>query len=90
MNSIPKEVEENIREYFKENLPRYQVMEIRKKSYHPDDDFLYMIASKKDDGTYTVWTSWNELLHTLNHGHYDLPDLETCGRIMDEFYYGQE
>ena len=52
--SSPKEVEENIREYFKENLPRYQVMEIRKKSYHPDDDFLYMIASKKDDGAYTV------------------------------------
>lgn len=57
MNAIPKEVEGNIREYFKENLPRYQVIEIRKKSYHPDDDFLYMIASKKDDGTYTVWTS---------------------------------
>lgn len=30
MNAIPKEVEGNIREYFKENLPRYQVMEIRK------------------------------------------------------------
>ena len=89
MNAIPKEVEENIREYFKENLPRYQVMEIRKKSYHPDDDFLYMIASKKDDGTYTVWTSWNELLHTLNHGHYDIEDLETCHKIMDEFYHGK-
>lgn len=49
-----------------------------------------MVAAKKDDGTYTVLTSWNELLHTLNHGHYDLPDLEICDRIMDEFYNGQE
>lgn len=86
---VSKEVEINVKEYFKENLPRYEVLEIRRKSYHPNDH-LYMVAAKKVDGTYAVWTNWNELLQTLNHGHYDLPDLETCGRIMDEFYYGQE
>ena len=90
MDVVSKEVEVNVKEYFKENLPRYEVLEIRRKSYHPDDSYLYMVVAKKDDGTYTVWTSWNELLHTLNHGHYDLPDLETCDRIMDEFYNGQE
>lgn len=90
MDVVSKEVEVNVKEYFRENLPRYKVLEIRRKSYHPDDSHLYMVAAKKDDGTYTVWTSWNELLHTLNHGHYDLPDLEICDRIMDEFYNGQE
>lgn len=89
MEGIPKEVESNIEEYFKENLPRYEVLKIRKKSYHPDDAHLYMLAAKKDDGTFAVWTGWNDRLRSLNHGHYDLKDLKTCDAIMDNFYYGR-
>ena len=48
------EVMEQVTIYFKENLPKYTVLKIRKKSYHPDDSHLYMAAAKKDDGTYDV------------------------------------
>lgn len=87
MEGISKEVLANINAYFKENLPRYKVVKVRKKSYHPDDAHLYMVAAKKDDGTYSVWTGWNDLSRTLNFGHYDIRDLRGCNAIMDEFYY---
>ena len=87
MKAIPKEVELNIKEYFRDNLPRYEVVKIRMKSYHPNDSHLYMVAAKKDDGTFGVWTGWNDRTRSLNHGHYDLKDLEVCDAVMDEFYY---
>lgn len=90
MDVVSKEVERNIKEYFRENLPRYEVLvsEIRHKSSHPDDGFLYMVAAKKDDGSYAVWTGWNDSTRSLNYGHYDLKDLDTCHKIMDEYFYG--
>lgn len=90
MDVVYKEVERNIKEYFRENLPRYEVLKIRKKSYHPDDAHLYMVSAKKNDGSYGVWTGWNDKTRSLNHGHYDLKDLEACDAIMDEFYYSGE
>ncbi len=84
---IGLEVMEQVKLYFKENLPKYTVLKIRKKSCHPDDSHLYMVSAKKDDGTYTVWTSWNQKLKSLNHGHYDLQSKEDCEKVMDEYYY---
>ena len=81
------EVMEQVTIYFKENLPKYTVLKIRKKSYHPDDSHLYMVAAKKDDGTYSVWTCWNQKLKSLNHGHYGLQSKEDCEKVMDGFYY---
>lgn len=45
------EVMEQVTLYLKEHLPGYTVLKVRKKSYHPDDSHLYMVAAKKDDGT---------------------------------------
>ena len=84
---IESEVMEQLTLYFKENLPKYTVLEVRKKSRHSDDSHLYMVSAKKDDGTYAVWTCWNQKLKSLNHGHYDLQGKEYCEKIMDEFYY---
>lgn len=61
--------------YFKENIPRYTVLETRKKSYHPVDSHLYMISAKKDDGTYAVWICWNQRLKSLKYGHYELQSM---------------
>lgn len=80
---------EDIRSYFREHLPNYEVVEVRRKSYHPDDAHLFMVAARKEE-TFFVWTGWNGSRQTLNHGHYNLPNLETCDKIMDEFYYGEE
>lgn len=87
MNNNLNEVREHVESYFKEHLSKYTVLEIRRKSYHPDDDYLYMVSAKKDDGTFAVWTSWNEAIQSLNYGHYDLSSVEDCERLFDEFYY---
>lgn len=87
MNINFYEVREHIELYFKENLPQYTVLEIRRKSSHPDDAHLFMVSAKKSNGTYAVWTGWNEATQNLNHGHYDLQSIEECGKIFEEFYF---
>lgn len=86
MDRIPEEVIIHIQEYFQKKLPNYEVVKVRRKSWHKDDAHLYMVAAKKNRGSYAVWTSWNESTQSLNYGHYDLADIESCERIMDEFY----
>lgn len=81
------EIREHLELYFRKHLPQYTVLEIRRKSYHPDDDHLYMVSAVKEDGTYALWTSWNELSQSLNYGHYDLQSIEECEKIFEEFYF---
>ncbi len=89
MDRIPEEIIENIRKYFQEHLTGYEVVKVRRKSCYEEDYYLYMVAGKNKEGSYAVWTSWNEQIQSLNHGHYGLADLETCERIMDECYNGK-
>lgn len=89
MDRIPESVIINIKKYFQEKLPNYEVMKVRKKSCYEEDSYLYMVAAKKDTGSYAVWSSWNDSTQSMNHGHYNLVDLEACERIMDEFYNGR-
>lgn len=84
------EVIEDVKTYFKEHLPKYTVLRVRRKSYHPDDSYLYMVSAKKDDGTYAVWTCWNEITKSLNYGHYNLTSEKDCKKLMDEFYYSKD
>ena len=81
------DVLEQVERYFAENLPKYKVLEIRRQSYHPEDDYLYMVSAKKDDGTYAVWTCWNQSIKSLNCGHYDLSSEEDCEKVMDGSYF---
>jgi len=81
------EVREHVGLYFKEHLPQYTVLEIRKKSHHPYDCYLFMVSAVKEDGTYAVWTSWNETTQSLNHGHYGLLSTEDCEKVFEEFYF---
>ena len=87
MDTIALDVKMQVYLYFKENLPKYTILDIRRQSYHPEDHYLYMVSAKKDDGTYTVWTCWNQSIKSLNCGHYDLPDEKVCEEIMDEYYF---
>ncbi len=74
-------------EYFKKYLPQYAVLEIRKKFAFPEDNYLFMVSAiNEKDGTYAVWTSWNEINHSLNYGHYDLLSIEDCKKVFEEFY----
>ena len=85
MNINIKDVVQHIYDYFEEHLPQYTVFEIRRKSYDTDDDYLFMVAAKHQNGTYAVWTYWNESIYSLNHGHYNLPDMKACAEIMSEY-----
>lgn len=77
-----KDVVLHICDYFEEHLSLYTVFEVRKQSYNPDDDYLYMVAAKHQNGSYAVWISWNENTQSLNHGYYGLSDMKTCAEIM--------
>ena len=81
------EVRKHVECYLKENLPEYTLLEIRRKSYHPDDDYLYMVSARAEDGTYAVWTAWNESTQSLNYRHYALKDEEDCEKIFEEYYF---
>ena len=82
-----KQARKNVEEYFKKHLPQYTVLEIRKKSVFPEDNYLFMVSAiNEQDGTYAVWTSWNETSQSLNYGHYNLQTLEDCEKVFEEFY----
>lgn len=87
MNINLNEVREHIELYFKEHLPQYTVLEIRRKSSHPDDTHLWMVSAQKSDGTYAVWTGWNEMAKSLNYGHYGLASIDSCEKIFEEFFF---
>lgn len=73
--------------YFNQNLPQYTVLEIRRKSCHPDDSHLWMVSAQKSDGTYAFWSGWNDHTRNLNYGHYGLNSIEECEKLFAEFYY---
>lgn len=78
---------EHIKTYFHKNLQEYTILQIRKKSYHPDDSHLYMVSARKKDGSYAIWTCWNETTQSLNHGHYGLQGEQDCEKVFEEYYY---
>lgn len=80
-----KNIVQHVYDYFEEHLPQYTVFEVRKQSYNPDDDYLYLVAAKNKNGSYAVWTSWNESIRSLNQGHYDLSNMKVCAEIMTEY-----
>lgn len=85
--SYYSEVVMNVEDYFKKNLPLYEVIEVRNKSLHPEDYYFFMVsAKKKNDNSFAVWSSWNNSTLCLNYGHYDLPSLEDCEKIFAENY----
>lgn len=85
MNINFKDIVQHIYDYFEEHLPLYTVFEIQRKSYDSADDYLFMVVAKHQNGSYAVWTSWNESICTLNHGHYNLPNMGVCAEIMSKY-----
>ena len=82
-----KQVRFNVEEYFKKHLPQYTVLEIKQKSEYPDDGYLFMVSAIKDDGSFSMWISWNETTKCLNFGHYDLDSYADCEMLFEEHYY---
>lgn len=87
VSSYDEEVSETVKRhvdaYFASHLSKYEMQEVWHKSNHPEEADLYMVVGKKDDGSYTLWTSWNESTKSLNWGHYGL-SLEKCREVAKE------
>lgn len=90
MLNIEVSVFQHIKEFFRLQLPQYEVLEVRRKSVYPEDSYLFMVSAAKEDDTYAVWTPWNESTQCLNHGHYDLQSYEDCEKVFAKFFkYGK-
>jgi len=79
----------DVKEYLEEHLPLYSVVDIRNKSAYPEDNYLFMVSAKKEDGSYAVWTCWNQQTKSLNHGHYGLKNHDECVKIFEEYFIEQ-
>lgn len=84
---IPKEVVQNVKNYFAKELNNYEVIEVLRASEHPDDDYLYHVAAKRNDEEYACWTCWNDRTQSLNYGHYNLVSKQVAMDILDEYYH---
>lgn len=81
-----KEVFENINSYFRENEMNYEVVKLYRKSNRKNDWYLYVVVARfTNTQRYAVWTSWNDSIKCLNHGHYDITSIEDCMEVVDEY-----
>lgn len=85
MDNNYMEAVRHVSDYFGEHLPQYTVLEVRRKSCQPEDDYLYMVSAKNQNGTFAVWTSWNESIKSLNCGNYNLSCMEDCAKLMSGY-----
>ncbi len=87
---VPEEVINNIKEYFLDennHITQFEVVEVRRASNHPDDNYLYHVIGKnKNTNEYATWTSWNEKTKVLNHGHYNV-SLDMAKEISDDYFF---
>ena len=76
----------HVENYFKNHLPHYVVLTVSRKNHHPDDVHLFIVSAKNEkDGTFAVWSCWNEKTRSLNHGHYGIKLLEACEELVKEY-----
>ena len=91
---VPEEVKEAVNEYFKKELPGYQIEEITRHSDHPDDHYLYHVIAHADSpawgSIYACWTSWNQTTKSLNYGHYNLESLDAARNLSNEKYFSAQ
>ncbi len=77
---IPEQVKLNVIQYL-EKHDLGTLVAVSRASEYAVDDYLYHVVAKTGYG-YSVWTSWNETTHCLNHGHYGL----TLSQVVEVHY----
>jgi hypothetical protein len=90
--NVPDNVIENVKKYFAEHLPNYDVVKVVRKSVHEAVWYLYMVIGRKREdpynmGRYACWTSWNETTGCLNHGHYGIKTVSEALEIISEYFF---
>lgn len=86
LSRVPDHVVERVKDYFKINLPQYEVSAVYRNSNHPADANMYSVIGKTENGKYSCWTSWNNSIGSLNHGHHNM-SLVDAQHIIDNNFY---
>lgn len=83
---VPKTVVEHIKAYFEKELPGFTPVMVHRSSNDPSDSYLYSVVAQGASGKYACWSSWNESLQSMNHGHYNLKEEDAVNILKDTFY----
>lgn len=86
ISPIPDKVIASIENYIANNFPNMHVCHIYRKSNHPEEHYLYMVIATKNDGTFSCWSSWNEITDSLNCGHYNLKSEQEGISILKDLF----
>lgn len=91
IEKISENVVLSVKDYISNHFPGYDVLSVMRKSNMPEDQYLYMVIAKNNNGDsvfkstpYACWSCWNQSTESLNYGHYNLPDEESCRKILGE------
>lgn len=85
LEPIGQDVFETLNSYLKSKMPEYRVLNIYRKSNHPEDNYLYSVVGYNvNNNTFCCWSSWNMSLATLNNGHYMLNSQSDAIAILQE------
>lgn len=83
---IPENVINDVKKYFKDFMQNYSILHIYRRSNHPEDRYLYSITAKDTKGEYACWSSWNQSLNSLNHGHYNISSEQECIDLLKSMF----
>lgn len=82
--------------YFMENLPQYEVENVLHRSMNEADDYMNIVIAKHrhypeikrkaGGGEYVVWSCWNNLKKSLNHGYYDIKNHDAALNLAERLY----
>ena len=90
LKAAPNAVVNSVKEYFKRELPNYEVVSVLRK--HPEtapdnDNNLFLVIARTKSGKHvcwTCWTCWNNSTKSLNYGHYCI-SLQECFKLAMEY-----
>lgn len=86
ISPVPAKVVEHIREYFQSEMPGFTPVLVQRQSNAPGDNYLYEVVGRGGSGKYACWTSWNDSLQSLNHGHYNIKEDDAMQILWENFY----
>lgn len=86
ISPVPESVIEHVKSYFEKELPGFTPVLVQRSSNASADNYLYSVAAKGASGKYACWSSWNESLQSLNHGHYNITEDVAVNILKENFY----
>lgn len=84
---VSPEVLNSVKDYFKDNNMNFELEEVHRGSFHPEDNFYIVIARNIKDGSYCFWTCWNQSTGSLNQGHYGYTELDVCRKDAESYFF---